>query len=64
MTKIKCKHCNDIIESKYSGQFVQCSCGKIYIDETKYYCRVGGNEEDWEIVKEENNVSNNDKNEV
>ena len=64
MTKIKCKHCGDIIESKYSGQFVQCSCGKIYIDETEYYCRVGGNEEDWEIVKEDSNVSNNNKNEV
>lgn len=64
MTKIKYKHCNDIIESKYSGQFVQCSCGKIYIDETEYYCRVGGNLGDFELVKEDSNVSNNNKNEV
>lgn len=52
MTKIKCKHCGDIIESKYSGQFVRCSCGKIYIDETPYYCRIGGNKGDFEIVKD------------
>lgn len=53
MTKIKCKHCGDIIESDGKGKFVQCSCGKIYIDETEYYCRVGGNKDDWEIVKED-----------
>ena len=54
MTKVKCKHCGDIIESKYDGDWVKCSCGKIYVDETKYYCRIGGNFEDWEIVKEDN----------
>ena len=59
MTKIKCKHCGDIIESDGFGKFVQCSCGKCYIDETPYYVRVGGNKGDWEIVKEEKNVSNN-----
>ncbi len=64
MTKIKCKYCGDIIESKYSGQWVQCSCGKIYIDETEYYCLIGGNLGDFELVKEDNNVSNNNKNEV
>ena len=60
MTKIKCKHCGDVIESDGRGKFVQCSCGKIYIDETQYYCRVGGNLGDFEIIKE--NKDDNNKN--
>lgn len=42
MTRIKCFKCGDIIESDGYGKFVQCSCGSCYIDETEYYCRVGG----------------------
>lgn len=42
MTKIKCLKCGDIIESNGRGKWVQCSCKKCYIDETEYYCRVGG----------------------
>lgn len=61
MTKVRCKHCGDIIESKWSGDWVQCSCKKIYVDETEYYCRIGGEYEDWEIVED---VQNNDKDKV
>ena len=53
MTKIRCKICNDIIESKYNGHWMQCKCGKCYIDETEYYCRIGGDKENWEIAKED-----------
>lgn len=52
MTKVKCLSCNDIIESDGNGKWVKCSCGKIYIDETGYYCRIGGDTSDWEIIKE------------
>ena len=56
MTKIKCKNCGDIIESDGRGKFVQCSCGKIYIDETQYYCRIGGNIGDFEIMEDKKEI--------
>lgn len=37
---IKCKHCGNIIESKYRHDFVTCSCGKVSIDGGLDYCRV------------------------
>lgn len=51
MTKIRCTHCNDIIEGDGKGTFITCSCGKIYVDETKWYCRVGGNKDDFEVMR-------------
>ena len=75
MTKIKCLQCGDIIESDGFGKFVSCSCGKCYVDETPYYCRVGGDPKEYEVEvgdqwvlaieyidkqqKEQNEVSNN-----
>ena len=52
MTQIKCLKCNDIIQSDGYGKFVQCSCGSCYIDETQYYCRVGGDPKKSEIFDE------------
>lgn len=51
--KIKCKHCNTIIEGDKKGTYITCKCGKIAIDETKYYCRKIGNFEDYEDIKED-----------
>ena len=53
MTQIKCLKCNDIIESDGNGKFVQCSCGSCYVDETQYYCRVGGDPKESEIFDDE-----------
>ena len=52
MTKIKCIYCNDIIQSDGNGKYVQCKCGNCYIDETKYYCRVGGNFDTYFVEKD------------
>lgn len=41
--KIKCKVCGDILTGDGFGTFIKCSCGNSYIDETPYYCRIGGN---------------------
>lgn len=49
-TKIKCKKCGDIIEGDGKGTYIQCKCKSCYIDETKWYVRVGGNPEDIEQV--------------
>lgn len=51
--KIMCKKCKDVIEGDGKGTFVQCSCKSCYIDETPYYCRVGGNLDEMEEIKEE-----------
>ena len=51
--KIKCKRCGDILEGDSKGTFIQCSCKSCYIDETLYYCRIGGNLDEIEEIKEE-----------
>jgi hypothetical protein len=43
------KCCKSILQSKYPGQFVSCSCGESFIDETEYYVRGGG---DVELIEE------------
>ena len=53
--KVKCKKCGDTIEGDKKGTFITCSCKSVYIDETKYYVRVGGNPNDIEEVKDESN---------
>ena len=52
MTKIKCKKCGDIIQGDGKGTFILCKCKSCYIDETKWYVRVGGNPEDIEFIEE------------
>lgn len=37
--KIRCKHCGDVIESKYRHDFVVCSCGTVAVDGGKDYLR-------------------------
>ena len=49
--KIKCKKCGDIIEGDKKGSYIVCKCNAIGIDETKYYVRVNGDFEDYEILE-------------
>ena len=51
-TKLRCKKCGDIIESKHSHDFKWCKCHSCYIDGGNDYCRVGGNKEDYEFVED------------
>ena len=44
--KIKCKKCNDIIESTYVHDFKWCSCKSIAVDGGLEYLRRIGNLED------------------
>lgn len=41
MNKIRCKHCNDVIESKHQHDFVRCSCGAVFVDGGSAYLRRG-----------------------
>lgn len=45
--KVQCRKCDDIIWSKYAGEFVTCSCGAIFCDQTPHYSRYGGNPDDF-----------------
>ena len=38
---IKCKLCNDVIESKFTHDFVMCKCGACFVDGGKEYVRYG-----------------------
>ena len=46
--KIKCKKCNDVIESKNTNDYKKCSCGAVAVDGGKDYLKRIGNEEDYE----------------
>ncbi len=50
--KIKCKKCEDIIEGDKKGTYITCRCKAIAIDETLYYFRIIGNQEDFEVEDE------------
>ena len=36
---IKCNHCGDVIESKYTHDFVTCSCETVSVDGGLSYCK-------------------------
>lgn len=38
----RCRNCGDEIESKHRHDWVQCSCGAIFVDGGKNYLRSGG----------------------
>ena len=40
--RLKCLRCGDIIESKYRHDFVECSCGALFVDGGLDYMRFGG----------------------
>ena len=48
INKIRCKKCNDIIESKTVNDFKKCKCGAIAIDGGKQYLKRLGKLEDIE----------------
>jgi hypothetical protein len=39
--RLRCKSCNDVIESKYTHDFVSCKCGMIFVDGGNEYTRYG-----------------------
>lgn len=48
----KCKKCGDIIESKSRHDFVECSCGAIFVDGGNDYIRRGGDQFDEEFDRQ------------
>ena len=61
LNKIRCKKCNDIIESKTINDFKKCKCGAVAIDGGKQYLKRLGKLEDIEelsAIKGDNNENN------
>lgn len=55
--KIRCKTCNDVIESKSVHDFKFCSCHSVAVDGGHQYLRRCGNFGSWEelsIIEDEN----------
>jgi len=52
MSKLKCRKCGDVIESKHRHDFVWCKCKSIFVDGGKDYCRCGGLIDDIIFVEE------------
>lgn len=50
INKVRCKKCNDIIESKHNNDFKKCKCGSIFIDGGTDFQRYG-----WGINQSEGN---------
>lgn len=49
---IRCKICGDIIESRSTHDFQQCSCGATFVDGGHEYVRIGGELDNIEILTE------------
>ena len=49
---IRCKKCNDIIESVSQHDFKFCKCGAVAVDGGKAYLRRCGYRDDWEELSE------------
>ena len=50
-TTIHCLVCGDYITGDRKGHLIPCKCGACYIDETPYYCRIGGDFDKIEVEK-------------
>lgn len=42
-TKLQCKLCKDIVESKHVHDGKYCTCGAMFVDGGDEYLRIGGN---------------------
>lgn len=68
--KLKCKLCNDIIESMYRHDFKYCKCKTICVDGGNDYLRYGGDfnailfdyNNNWVTYDELNNINNKNEN--
>lgn len=52
INKIKCKKCNDVIESMHRHDFKFCKCGVVAVDGGHDYLKRCGSKEDYEEMSE------------
>lgn len=58
-TFVRCKSCEDVVFSRYPGEWRACSCFSnesggtgCYVDETRQYARIGGDPNNYEVLSE------------
>jgi len=56
VNKIRCKKCNEVIESTHRYDFRTCQCGAVSVDGGKEYLRRCGYRENWEELSEFENA--------
>lgn len=52
VNKIRCRKCNDVIQSRYTHEYKRCKCGEVAVDGGLEYLRRIGAREDWEELSE------------
>lgn len=52
----KCKLCGDIVESKYTHDFRQCSCGALCVDGGHSYLKRSGDSANYIEMSEYENI--------
>ena len=55
---VRCKVCGSYISTDTNYIYTPCACGTIAVDGGPDYCRVLGERKNWELVKNENYISN------
>lgn len=50
--RIRCRKCGEIIESEYTHDYKECSCGACAVDGGHEYLRRCGFRENWEDLSE------------
>ena len=48
LNAIRCKKCNEVIESTHRHDFKFCKCGAVAVDGGRDYLKRSGYPEDWE----------------
>lgn len=54
--RAQCVKCLDVIESKFTHDFVSCKCGAIFVDGGKSYYRAGGNFENFRWIGDDDSL--------
>ena len=51
--RVQCLICNEVIESKFTHDYVTCSCGNVSVDGGHDYCKVNFKTNQWKQVLDE-----------
>lgn len=54
--RIQCLLCYEVIESKFTHDYVTCKCGNVAVDGGRDYCRVNFKTPQWKPITDEDLV--------
>ncbi len=57
---LRCKKCDDVIESRHRHDFVRCQCGAVFVDGGHDHLRSGGDLEQIESLHQVEEVARED----